>query len=81
MDVKRVVFHNWTKFADGAWEFLKPDMIKYIDALRERQGNILFASADWALGWRGFIDGAIDDGARAAMEVKSELSLASAARL
>lgn len=76
MDVQRVVFHNWTKdeFADGAWEFLKPDMIKYIDALREREGNVIFASADWAMGWRGFIDGAIEDGARAAMEVKTELA-------
>ncbi|KIW04347.1 hypothetical protein, variant [Verruconis gallopava] len=76
MDVKRLVFHNWTKdeFADGAWEFLKPDMIKYLDALRERQGNTIFASADWALGWRGFIDGAIEDGTRAAMEIKTELA-------
>lgn len=46
---------------------------KYLDDLRKRQGNIVFASADWAIGWRGFIDGAIEDGARAAMEVKKEL--------
>ena len=31
-------------------------------------------SADWALGWRGFIDGGIEDGARAAKEVKDELA-------
>ena len=42
----------------------------YVDSLRRTQGNIIFASADWALGWRGFIDGAIEDGTRAAMEVK-----------
>lgn len=76
MDVKRVVSHNWHKdeFAQGAWEFLRPGMAtNYLDVLRERQGNVVFASADWALGWRGFIDGAIEDGARAAMEVKADL--------
>lgn len=45
----------------------------HLDALRERHGNVLFASADWALGWRGFIDGAIEEGTRAAMAVMKEL--------
>jgi monoamine oxidase len=77
MNVKRVVAHNWHKdeFSEGAWEFLKPGMAtNYLDVLRERQGNVIFASADWALGWRGFIDGGIEDGARAAKEVKDELA-------
>jgi monoamine oxidase len=66
------------EFAQGAWEFLRPGMsTTYIDALRERQGNVIFASADWALGWRGFIDGAIEDGTRAALEVKNELMMKS----
>lgn len=46
---------------------------KYLGALRERQGNILFASADWAMGWRGFIDGAIEEGTRAAKAIYGEL--------
>jgi monoamine oxidase len=37
------------------------------------QDAVLFANADWALGWRGFIDGAIVEGTRAAFEVKNEL--------
>lgn len=60
-------------YANGAWEWLQPGMAtSYLDALRERQANLLFASADWALGWRGFIDGAIEDGTRAAMEILTE---------
>ena len=47
---------------------------QYLEALQERAGNILFASADWASGWRGFIDGAIDQGARAAKCVSAELA-------
>lgn len=46
---------------------------RFLRALRERQGNIHFASADWALGWRGFIDGAIEEGTRAAKAIADEL--------
>lgn len=75
-DMKRVVFHNWHKdeFAQGAWEWFKPGQVsKYLDALRERQGNIWFGSADWAMGWRGFLDGGIEDGQRVAKEVAENM--------
>ncbi|CAM1507611.1 Fc.00g072520.m01.CDS01 [Cosmosporella sp. VM-42] len=78
-DIRRLVFHDWNEdeFAKGTWEFLRPNMsTAYLDVLRERQGNILFASADWAMGWRGFIDGGIEDGANAAMELARELKAA-----
>ncbi|KAH9203563.1 flavin-containing amine oxidoreductase [Leptodontidium sp. 2 PMI_412] len=77
MDIERVVFHHWSKdeFAKGAWFFPAPSFLsKYLESLRERQGNIFFASSDWALGWRSFIDGAIEDGTRAALAVKLDLS-------
>jgi monoamine oxidase len=48
---------------------------RYLDALRERHGNVLFASGDWAYGWRGFIDGAIEEGCRAAKDISDELGL------
>ncbi|KAK5188997.1 hypothetical protein LTR96_011017 [Exophiala xenobiotica] len=38
-----------------------------------RHGSILFANSDWAVGWRNFIDGAIEEGARVAFEVVDEL--------
>lgn len=44
-----------------------------LDDLRRRQGNILFANSDWAVGWRSFIDGAIEEGARAAKGVLDDL--------
>ncbi|OQD69339.1 hypothetical protein PENPOL_c002G00752 [Penicillium polonicum] len=76
MDVKRLVFHNWSKdeFSKGAWFFSPPRLLSTsLDAMRARHGNIVFASSDWAIGWRGFIDGAIEEGTRAAMTVKGEL--------
>ncbi|KAJ5385967.1 hypothetical protein N7509_008508 [Penicillium cosmopolitanum] len=76
MDIQRLVFHNWSKdeFAKGAWFFSPPGFISSsLDALRQRHGNILFANSDWAIGWRSFIDGAIEEGTRAALTVKEEL--------
>lgn len=42
--------------------------------MRARQGNIFFASSDWALGWRSFIDGAIEEGTRAGLAVRNDLA-------
>lgn len=41
--------------------------------MRAGQGNLFFASSDWALGWRSFIDGAIEEGTRAAIAVRNSL--------
>jgi monoamine oxidase len=71
------VFHNWSKdeFAKGAWFFSPPTfLVKYLEYLRARQGNIFFANSDWALGWRSFIDGAIEEGTRAAFAVRKDLA-------
>lgn len=76
MRVKRLVFHNWheDEFARGAWEWLRPGMTtKYLQSLRERHGNVLFASSDSSYGWRGFIDGAIEDGGRVSRVIDQEL--------
>lgn len=79
MRVRRLVFHNWheDEFARGAWEWMRPGMTtKYLQSLRERHGNVLFASADSSYGWRGFIDGAIEDGGRVSKVIDQELKSA-----
>ncbi|KAJ5864133.1 uncharacterized protein N7529_006049 [Penicillium soppii] len=76
MDIKRLVFHNWSKdeFAKGAWFFSPPQLMSTsLEALRSRHGNVIFANSDWAVGWRSFIDGAIEEGTRAAMTVTEDL--------
>ncbi|KAK2599657.1 hypothetical protein N8I77_011392 [Diaporthe amygdali] len=75
-DVARLVFHNWSRdeFSKGAWFFPPPGLLaNHLEAMRSRHGNILFANSDWAVGWRSFIDGAIQEGCRAAFEVRTEL--------
>jgi hypothetical protein len=76
LDIKRLVFHDWVNdpFAKGAWCMFSPGFAtKYQAALQEAQGNIHFASADWADGWRGFVDGALEQGMRVAQNVAGEL--------
>ncbi|SMR61915.1 unnamed protein product [Zymoseptoria tritici ST99CH_1E4] len=78
-EVERLVFHNWSKdeFAKGAWFFSAPGFLaKHLEHMRERHGNVLFANSDWAVGWRSFIDGAIEEGTRVALEVREELAMA-----
>ncbi|KAI1781139.1 monoamine oxidase [Hypoxylon cercidicola] len=76
VDVQRLVFHDWSEdeASKGAWAWLRPGMAtECLEALRARHGNVLFASGDWAAGWRGCIDGAIEEGGRAGKEVLDEL--------
>ncbi|KAH7154662.1 hypothetical protein DER46DRAFT_578498 [Fusarium sp. MPI-SDFR-AT-0072] len=47
---------------------------RYVEVLRKREGKVLFENADRALGWRGFIDGAIEEGTRVAFDVHKELA-------
>lgn len=75
--LERLVFHNWSKdeFAKDAWFFPPPGLLlNHLDDMRRRHGNVLFANSDWALGWRSFIDGAIEEGTRVAFEVRKELA-------
>lgn len=49
-------------------------MSEYQEELQSRHGNILFASADWAHGWRAAIDGALEQGSFAAQEIVAEVN-------
>ncbi|CRK06028.1 hypothetical protein BN1723_001664 [Verticillium longisporum] len=70
MDIERI-----DEFAKGAWFFSKPGLLStHLGDMRARQGNIFFASSDWALGWRSFIDGAIEEGTRAGLAVRNDLA-------
>ncbi|KAL4879481.1 hypothetical protein BJY04DRAFT_229033 [Aspergillus karnatakaensis] len=76
MEVKKTIWHNWSidPFSGGSWCMFPPDFsFKHLEALQQRAGNVLFASSDWASGWRGYIDGAIERGGLAARDVVSEL--------
>ncbi|KAI9035797.1 amine oxidase [Aspergillus affinis] len=64
--------HDWMNdpYAKGAWACWGPNSAsKFLEKSQRRHGRIVFASADWADGWRGFVDGAIKQGQVAVREV------------
>ncbi len=75
--VTAAVSYDWRldPYSQGTWCWYRPNQFsKYFTALQSREGRMWFASADSANGWRGFIDGAIERGARTAHEVTDFLS-------
>lgn len=72
-EVMAYLTHDWTNdsLAKGAWScWGLNSMSKLLPELQKPEGRIFFASADWASGWRGFIDGAIEQGAVASRRVE-----------
>lgn len=50
-------------------------MTKYQEELQKRDGNVFFASADWAHGWRAFIDGGLEQAFLNVVEMLKELRM------
>ena len=78
IQIERILFHNWVRdpYSQGSWCTYRPQFAtKYLSALQENHGRVYFASADWADGWRGFIDGAIEQGARVAQKIGDALAV------
>ena len=63
---------NADPFSKGTWCNYKTKMwSSYGEAMRAQENRLIFAGSDIANGWRGFIDGAIETGIRAAKDVNS----------
>ncbi|KAF4776407.1 lysyl oxidase-like protein 2/3/4 [Colletotrichum scovillei] len=76
-DVTAYLTHDWTNdsLAKGTWSCWGPSsMSKWLKELQRPEGRVHFASADWADGWRGFIDGAIERGTTVGREVEGLLA-------
>jgi monoamine oxidase len=74
--VQRSFAYDWNAdpYSKGTWCDYRPGMwSKYGPSMRQAEGLIVFAGSDTANGWRGFIDGAIETGLRAAREVTARL--------
>jgi monoamine oxidase len=64
--------HDWNvdEFSQGTWMSYRPgQLMRFHSAFQEVEGRISFAGSDLALGWAGWMDGAIESGARAASQV------------
>lgn len=75
--VTETIAYDWhlDPWSLGTWCVLRPgQMTKYLAKLREPEGLVYFAGGDIALGWRGFIDGAIESGNQVAHELLARLA-------
>ncbi|PYH97062.1 amine oxidase [Aspergillus ellipticus CBS 707.79] len=57
--------HDWMNdpYSKGVWACWGPNSASaHLEELQKPHGRVIFASADWADGWRGFVDGAIERG-------------------
>ncbi len=75
--VEEVFSHDWSHdpYAKGGWTWFSPGQAsRALNALRTPAPPLFFANTDWACGWRGFIDGAIEEGIRAARNVRGFLA-------
>jgi pseudooxynicotine oxidase len=68
--------HDWLEdeFARGTWAIHRPGWYTtHHAAMRQPENGLVFAGSDLADGWSGFVDGAIESGLRASLQVQSLL--------
>lgn len=71
-EVEAYATHDWMNdpYAKGVWAcWGAGSASSYLQELQKPHGRVFFASADWADGWRGFVDGAVEQGHQAAQDV------------
>jgi monoamine oxidase len=68
LEVLDVTGHDWVadRFSGETWPMLRPGQLRQLQALQQPQGRVHIAGSDYATGWAGFIDGAIESGLRTA---------------
>ncbi|MSO57653.1 MAG: FAD-dependent oxidoreductase [Thermoleophilia bacterium] len=67
--VDEVALHDWCAdpYAGQTWLFMRPgQLLEAYPAFRRATGQLFFAGGDYADGWAGFMDGAVESGLRAA---------------
>jgi hypothetical protein len=75
--VEQCWWYDWCadELAAETWRVPRPgQMGNYAAAAERPEGRLVLAGADFARGWNGFVDGAVESGHRAANHVKEVLS-------
>ncbi|SOC43506.1 flavin monoamine oxidase family protein [Salinicoccus kekensis] len=71
--------HNWVEdeFAKGTWGVIKKEQLtKYGQEVKRPEGGVFLAGSDFANGWAGYMDGAIETGLTTSREVSKFLQVA-----
>jgi monoamine oxidase len=76
-EVVESIGHDWVsdEFSRQTWPMLKPNQLtRYLRELQRPEDCVFLAGSDYANGWMGFIDGAIESGLQVSREVNEHLS-------
>jgi monoamine oxidase len=76
LEIVDAISHNWLadEFTRGTWAIHRPGWYtRHHAAMREPESGLVFAGSDFADGWSGYVDGAIESGLRAARQVQALL--------
>lgn len=76
IEVLNVEGHDWIAdtYAQQTWPMLRPGQLtSALEELQRPEGRVRLAGSDYADGWAGFIDGAIESAKRASRRVLSAL--------
>ncbi|WP_234709559.1 flavin monoamine oxidase family protein [Mycolicibacterium cosmeticum] len=76
LEVVAVDGHDWVADAlsGETWPMLRPNQLEAVhNATRSARGRVRLAGSDYAEGWAGFIDGAIESGKKVAVETLAAL--------
>ncbi|MER8479147.1 NAD(P)/FAD-dependent oxidoreductase [Mesorhizobium sp. M1163] len=68
--------HNWTAdpFSRQTWAIARPgQLVKYHRELVRPEGGVYLAGADYASGWYGYVEGAIESGLAVAHKIRRAL--------
>ncbi|MDO5368203.1 MAG: FAD-dependent oxidoreductase [Kocuria sp.] len=77
LEVLDATGHNWVEdqYAGETWPMhYAGHLTECFEGLQQPDGRVYLAGADYATGWGGFIDGAIESGLTAARHVHDLLS-------
>ncbi|MFP3460991.1 NAD(P)/FAD-dependent oxidoreductase [Arthrobacter globiformis] len=77
LEVLDVASHDWSSdpLSGQTWPMHRPGFLtESLGSFQQPQGALLFAGSDYANGWGGFIDGAIESGLEAARSILDERS-------
>jgi monoamine oxidase len=78
VEVLGVTSHDWVadELSRGTWSMLRPGQLTRLhDGAIEAERSLYLAGSDYASGWAGFIDGAIESGLQVAARISSQLVL------
>ncbi|MGY1623880.1 FAD-dependent oxidoreductase [Geodermatophilus sp. SYSU D00965] len=77
VEVLEVASHDWVgdEFAGETWPMQRAGQLTgALAELQRPEGRVVLAGSDYANGWAGFIDGAIESGLRAGRDVHALLT-------